>query len=130
PASAEAIVRLVADLDSPQFTVRSKARGQLAQLAELAEPALLEAQKNHPSLELRHRIEELLTVVVDQRSRPSGDRLRTVRAVEVLDQIDTLPARQLLQTLARGAAGALLTREAQASLTRLEGRALADPPKR
>jgi WD40 repeat protein len=125
PASTEAITRLVADLDNPQFAVRGKAKAQLAQLAELAEPALLEAQKKHPSLELRQRIDELLKVIVDERSRPSGDRLRALRAVEILEQIHTPAARQLLQTLARGAAGALLTWEAQASLTRLERRAIA-----
>lgn len=125
PAAAEAIVRLVADLDNPQFATRAKAKAQLTRLAELAEPALLEAQKKHPSLEQRQRIDELLRVIVDERSRSSGDRLRGLRAVEILEQIDTPAARQLLQTLARGAAGALLTREAQASLTRLERRGIA-----
>jgi WD40 repeat protein len=120
PASAEAIAGLVTDLDSPQYTVRTRARAQLAQLAEFAEPALLEAEKHQPSLEVRHRIEELLTLIADVRSRPSGDRLRMLRAIEILEQIDTPQARQVLQTLARGAAGALLTREAQTSLKRLE----------
>jgi WD40 repeat protein len=125
PASAEAIARLVADLDHPQFATRTKAKAQLVQLAELAEPALLEAQQKHPSLELRQRIDELLKVIVDERSRPSGDRLRDLRAVEILEQIHTPAARELLQTLARGASGALLTREAQASLTRLERQGIA-----
>jgi hypothetical protein len=120
PDSAEAIARLVADLDSPKYAVRTRAKARLTQLAELAEPALREAEKNHPSLEQRQRIEELLRLVVDLRSRPSGDRLRSLRAVEILEQIDTPQARKLLQALASGAAGALLTREAQASLTRLE----------
>jgi WD40 repeat protein len=120
PASAEAIARLVADLDSAEYTVRTKAKAQLAQLGEFAEPALLEAEKHQPSLELRHRIEELSKQIIDVRSRPSGDRLRELRAVEILEQIATPEAQQVLQTLARGAASALLTREAQASLMRLE----------
>jgi WD40 repeat protein len=125
PAGAEAIAGLVAELDSPQYTVRNRAKAQLAQLGEFAEPALLEAAKHQPSLELRHRIEELSNVIIDGRSRPSADRLRTFRAVEILEQIATPEARQVLQTLAQGAAGALLTREAQASLTRLERRPIA-----
>lgn len=127
PASAETIAQLVADLDSAQFPVRTKAKAQLTQLAELAEPALLDAQKKHPSLEIRQRIEELLDNVMDQRSRPSGDRLRLVRAVEILEQIGTPEARQLLESLSRGASGALLTREAQASLARLGRQAVARP---
>lgn len=122
PASAEAITRLITDLDSADFDVRSKARAQLLQLAELAEPALLEAQGAQPSLELRQRIGELLKVIVDLRSRPAGERLRAYRAVEVLEQIATPEARQLLVALARGAAGGSLTRAAQASLARLERR--------
>jgi hypothetical protein len=127
---AETITRLIADLDSPEFTVRSKAKAQLAELAELAEPALLEAKKNRPSLEQRQRIEELLAIIVDKRSRPSGERLRTLRAVEILEQIGTPAARQLLQTLSCGAAGALTSREAQAALTRLERHPIASPPNR
>jgi len=100
--------------------VRTRAKTQLAQLGEFAEPALVEAAKHQSSLEMRHRIKELSNLIVDVRSRPSGDRLRTVRAVEILEQIATPQARQVLQALARGAAGASLTREAHASLTRLE----------
>lgn len=120
PASPETIARLVTDLDSREFAVRSKASASLIQLAELAEPALLEAQKKHPALELRRRIDELLKVIVDLRTKPSGDKLRSWRAVEILEQIDTPQARQLLHTLSLGATGALLTREAQASLARME----------
>jgi WD40 repeat protein len=120
PISAKAIAGLVAALDSPQFKVRNKARGQLARLAELAEPALLEARNNQPSLEVRQRVDELLRVVADLRSRPTGDHLRNLRAVEILEQIGSPAARQLLQALASGAAAAMLTREAEASLSRLE----------
>ncbi len=130
PASAEAIARLIADLDNSQFTIRSKAKARLVQLAELAEPALSEAKKNQPSLEQRQRIDELLKIIVDQRSRPSGDRLRTLRAIEILEQIGTPASRHLLQTLSRGAAGALTTREAQAALTRLERNTIASEPSR
>jgi hypothetical protein len=127
PASAETIARLVVDLDSGQFPVRTKATAQLAQLGELAEPALLDALKKQPSLELRQRIEQLLNKVVDQRSRPSGDRLRSFRAIEILEQIGTPEARRLLETLARGASGSLLTREAKASLGRLGRQDVARP---
>lgn len=130
PVSAETIARLIADLDSPQFTIRSKAKAQLVELADFAEPALLQAGKDRPSLEQRQRIEELLAIIVDKRSNPSGERLRTIRAIEILEQIDTPAARQLLQRLSPGADGALMTREAQAALTRLERHPIASQPNR
>ena len=47
-----------------------------------------------------------------------GDQLRAFRAVEVLERIGTPEARQVLQALAAGAPGALLTTSAQAALKR------------
>jgi hypothetical protein len=48
----------------------------------------------------------------------SGDKLRVFRAVEVLERIGTPEARLLLQALAEGAPGALVTTSAQAALKR------------
>lgn len=48
--------------------------------------------------------------------------LQLLRAVEVLEQIDTPEARRLLAELAQGAAAARLTQEAKAALERLEKR--------
>jgi WD40 repeat protein len=122
PTSAETIARLVADLDSAQYSVRSKAAARLIQLGEWAEPALLDVLKKQPSLELRQRIDQLYNQLVNQRYSPSGERLRDYRAIEVLEQIGTPQARQLLETLSRGQSAAMLTREAKASLARLERR--------
>jgi WD40 repeat protein len=112
---AAAIAQLVRDLDSPEFAVRSKATDTLEQLGERSEAALRQALENQPSPEARRRIEDLLS----QQGRLSGKRLRAVRAVEVLEHIATPQARQLLQKLAEGAPEARLTREARASLGRL-----------
>jgi len=51
-------------------------------------------------------------------------------AIEVLERIGTPPARQMLEKLAAGADGARLTREARASLERLNKRAAADQSER
>ncbi len=53
---------------------------------------------------------------------PPGE-LRAVRAVQTLELIGNAEARTLLQALAKGAAWARQTREAQESLKRLEHRA-------
>ena len=50
---------------------------------------------------------------------PPPEVLRSLRALEVLEHAGTTEAQQLLETLAKGADGAQLTREAQAALQRL-----------
>jgi RNA polymerase sigma factor (sigma-70 family) len=109
------IARLIADLDQEDFTARESATKQLSELGELAEPALRAALNDKPSAEKRRRIDDLL-----KRLDPSNfpEVLRGVRAVEVLESLGTPEARQVLQTLAEGAAEARLTREAKAALER------------
>jgi RNA polymerase sigma factor (sigma-70 family) len=109
------LARLIADLDSENFDVRQKASQELARLGELSRPALEDALKNEPSLELHRRIEELLACLVSI----SGEDLRHLRGVEVLERMGTPEATKLLEDLAKGPPAATLTREANASLRRL-----------
>jgi hypothetical protein len=113
------ITQLIADLDSNQFAVRHKATQTLEECAELAESALQRKLQTDPSQEVRRRIGLLLDRL---KSPPFGERLRALRAVEVLESIGTPDAEHLLRTLAQGAPEALLTREAKASLARLAPR--------
>jgi hypothetical protein len=53
----------------------------------------------------------------------SSEGLRILRAVMVLEYIGTPEAQKVLQAWSRGAEGALLTREAKASLARLHKQA-------
>lgn len=115
------IKRLIADLDDPSFRVRGQAQTQLAGLGPVALPHLQEALKKQPSAELHKRLEELIAKL----SVPgpvSGEDLRRVRAVEVLERIGTPDARKLLEVLAKGAASAASTAEARAALERLGGK--------
>jgi RNA polymerase sigma factor (sigma-70 family) len=111
--------RLIADLDSEQFAVREAARKELRNLGDAAHPALRQALKDKPSLELRKNIQSLLpdTFVVR-----SPEKLRQIRAIMVLEQIGDTAARRLLQRLTEGTAEARQTREAKAALQRLEAR--------
>jgi hypothetical protein len=117
------IAQLLADLDSDEFPVRSKARGELEKLGEIAAPALRATAAKPPSLEVRRQVDALLDKVKNEKRKPSSERIRILRAVEVLERIGTAEARDVLKKLAGGAAGAILTREAKASLQRLEKRA-------
>jgi hypothetical protein len=120
PAEAEKISKLIADLDSDEFTVRKNASDELEKIGESAAPALRKALEGDPSPEAHKRLKELLAKATI--TMPSGEALRSLRAVEVLEMIATPEARQLLQSLSKGSADARLTREAKASLERLDRR--------
>jgi WD40 repeat protein len=117
PPDAARVARLIAALDDEQFAVREKAVQELAGLAELVEAPLRKALAAQPSPERRRRIERLLEDLAAPRSAPEV--LRSVRAVELLERLNTAPARELLRKLAAGAPAAWLTQEAQATLRRL-----------
>ncbi len=110
----------ITDLDSDAFAVRQKASQQLKSLGPAAVPALREELKNKVTLEVRRRVEQLLQNLTN---RPiSGEPLRTLRALAVLEHAGTPEARQLLQELAKGASAAWSTQEAKACLQRLAKR--------
>jgi hypothetical protein len=111
---------MLGQLDSKRFAVREKATQQLEQLGERASPALRKALAAGPALEVRQRIEQLL----EKLSKPvaSTDLLRGLRAIEILEQVGTATARQVLESLARGDPEARLTRDARDALARLSAR--------
>jgi RNA polymerase sigma factor (sigma-70 family) len=125
PPEAQRVRRLIADLNSERFAVRDQAARELEQLGEATEPALRQALAGHPSLEVRRRIEGLLGKWSG--AVPAPERLRVLRAVEVLERVGSAEARRVLEALAGGAEGARLTREAAAALRRL-GRRAGSPP--
>jgi hypothetical protein len=112
----ERINSLLVQLDARSFAKRDAAMRQLTEIGPEAAPELEKLLNGKPTLDLKNRVEELL-----KRSQmaPVGDRLRGVRAVEVLSRISTPAARQALTELADGAPDAWLTREARAAMERL-----------
>ena len=107
-------------MDSEQFSARGKAQNELANLGELAEPALRQTLANKPSLEVTRRVQALLERLRGPVTRP--DLLQSLRAVAVLEDIGTPAARRVLEQLAKGAPEARLTREAKESLRCLDSR--------
>jgi hypothetical protein len=116
PKLAERLSKLIAELDSEEFTVRDKAATELAKLGVLAETALKKALTANPSPEVRRRIESLLEPLSNNWP---GMPLQTWRALAVLERIGSDDARQLLEGLGKGYPEARLTQEASAALERL-----------
>jgi hypothetical protein len=113
---AEAVKVWIAGLGSDDFATREAAEKELAKLGDAIESDLREAAKSDVP-ERRDRANKLLTLAT---RRDSPERLRGLRAVEVLEYADTPTGRDLLKALAGGAPSALLTRDAKSALTRLE----------
>jgi RNA polymerase sigma factor (sigma-70 family) len=117
----ERFAGLLADLDSGAFAIREKAAAELEQRGDTVEPLLRQALAGKPSLEVRRRLEKLLANLNPE----SPNRLRMLRAVEVLEHAGGAEARRLLEELAGGAPEAWLTREARTSLERRARRPVA-----
>ncbi|HTU94104.1 MAG TPA: hypothetical protein VMF69_28760, partial [Gemmataceae bacterium] len=124
--NAACIAALINDLDSDRFATREQASAELERFGTVAEPMLRKKRAEKISLEMRKRIDFLLEKL-DLLAPLSGEELRNVRAVEVLEQDRTREARQVLRRLAEGAEHARLTREAKASLQRLDRHPLPRP---
>jgi hypothetical protein len=116
---AKRLTQLTTELDDQRFAVRKKATDELEKLADLAVPALQRILEQKPSLEVRQRVEKLLEKA-EQIGSP--DQLRGLRAIEALEHIATPDAQAVLQNLAKGAPGARITTEADASVKRLAKR--------
>jgi WD40 repeat protein len=114
-APAERLRRLLAELDSPDFTTRTDAARELEKFGDLAAPALRRALEDKPSLEVRRRIESVLAA---GRFVRQHEALRRLRAVRVLEQIGTAEALRLLRKLAEGNPSARETAAAREASTR------------
>src|SRR5262249_17133159 len=100
------IAQLVADLDSNQFDVPEAADIELQKLGELAIPAIKKSLADIASPEVRRRLEALVEKQQQESVTPTPERLRLLRAVEVLEWMATPEAKELLAGLAKGAPGA------------------------
>jgi WD40 repeat protein len=109
--------RLITELQSKRYVMRSKAIADLEELDELAEPALRKLLANRPTLELSRRLELMLGRL--DKAVLTPDHLRQVRCVAVLERIGTPAARLLLERLGGGNQGARLTWEAREAMQRL-----------
>jgi hypothetical protein len=105
--------------------VREKATLELGRLGRAAELAVRRALENPASLEARRRLERILAPLQEQ--DPPGDTLQALRAVEVLEQVGTPEAEEVLKAVTKDAAEERLRQEAQSSLQRLARRPAVRP---
>jgi hypothetical protein len=111
------ITQWIDNLDSGKFAVRQRATRELERFLEQAAPHLQKALADKPSLEVARRIERLL----ERRERWAQRRqAQTARALALLEQLGTLDARRLLETIAAGDDAAWATGAAQTALRRLK----------
>ncbi len=116
------------DLDDDRFQVRQHASAELGRLGEAVRGPLTRVLAADPSLEVRRRALRLLEGL--ESVGLSGGQLAALRAVELLERIGTPEATAILKTLAGGLPEARLTRDARASLERLEKSSAVSGPAR
>jgi WD40 repeat protein len=111
------VTKMIANLDDATYRVRQKATVDLLKVGERAVPPIDKALAAGPPLEVKKRLEDVRDKLIS--TVLTDEKLRLYRAIEVLEQIGTPEALQLLQTLAGGAPGAFETTSADAALTRM-----------
>jgi hypothetical protein len=92
----------------------------LEQLGDLALSAMCARLKDDPPLETKRRLEEL--IAKNETAAPLPDIVRLLRAIEVLEQVNTAESRQILASLAEGADPHRVTTAARAALKGLRSR--------
>jgi hypothetical protein len=112
------IDKWITDLDDNDYTVRSRALGQLRCAGEYAKESLERATGKSCSLEQRLRIDSLLDRI---KKLPSGPALlQGLRSIEVLEGIGSREASDILQRVASHSLHPRLAAEAGRALDRLK----------
>lgn len=114
------IRRLLEDVDANERTRRDAAEQALAQRAEGAVPCLNEAVKSDLSIAQRQAVTTLLRAH-DSGVAPTGNRLRMLRSIALLEQMASKAAMDLLHELSTGDPSARSAREARAAYERIRG---------
>lgn len=114
------IRRLVKDLDHEDWNVRENASGELAKAGNDAILELREALRRNPSLEVRNRASKIFKTIDSPKLVLTGERLRRVRVLAVLEWIGTDAAHKLLEKRAVGSPSARIRSLARAAAQRLK----------
>jgi WD40 repeat protein len=110
---------LIARLDHSRYAVREEAGRELTHRGPIVEDDLRAARTTTTSAEQRERLDGLLRQLTPA-VPPDGEVLRGLRTMWLLERLGTDVAKRLLERVAGGEPGALVTREAKAALGRLK----------
>jgi WD40 repeat protein len=111
--------KLIDGLNNDRFAVRERAAAELDRLGKTVVGAVRARFDADSSPEVRERLAKFLEQ--HDRDEFTAEELRQERALELLEQIGTAEAREVLRELSKGEKTARLTRQADAALKRLEG---------
>jgi hypothetical protein len=114
--AAEKVKQWLADFGADRFQTREAATRTLQDLGRRVQAELQAARVESTSEEVRTRLDGLLAKIVPQRTAAEIVQARAVAAMELAG---TPAAKELLAEWAAGAAGARLTIDAKAALSRL-----------
>jgi RNA polymerase sigma factor (sigma-70 family) len=114
-AEPDKVAKLVADLDSDSFPLRSKAAKNLDDLGEGAEAAVRKLMEGKLTLEVRKRLEQFL-------DKQNTTALRKLRAIDALEHVGTPEARRIVEMVAKSAPNPRVAQAAAAALQRLAKR--------
>ncbi len=115
----ETFGKRVADLDAPEFEVRKTAHDELERLAPFLLDKLTRATSVQTTVEMRQRLARIIEIG----KRPHPERLRQIRILEILEQLEPTLADPLLRIIAAGPESATWSREARQLLRSHETKA-------
>jgi WD40 repeat protein len=114
------LAKLFADLDSRDFKTREKAAAELTNMGKKAEPAMRQTLTMKIPLEVQIRLDRLLKKIAGPFPPLTSEQIRVVRALEVLEQIGSPQASQVVQMVADHAPETILREHARAALERMK----------
>jgi WD40 repeat protein len=109
--------KLVKALDDDKYATREAATAALMKLGDVVEAQLETLLRGGLSAEQRRRIADVLEKS-ESTTESDPERLRALRCVEVLERVGSAETQSVLGELAKGTAGARLTREAAGAVWR------------
>ncbi len=123
-AEEERLLRFIAQLDHDEFRIREAARKGLLHAGLRAMPLLKDPQRKRMGAEGEQRVASILESFEMAGLRGSengmyGESLRHIRAVRLLELLNTKPARAALEEIAKSKANTRGPQEAAAALVTL-----------
>lgn len=113
----------IVDLDDDEFAIRQAASEKLRNQGVAVLPLLEKSLRGKLSPEAEFRVKRIVAVLKSPIHRTGGSTLRNLRAVEVLERINTRGAHELIARQAKGPDDSRSVLDARAALVRMQGRA-------